>query len=73
MSLRNRFVTPAHYRSSVVGVTLEPCPFCASHNLAVCMTRESHVSCLSCGADGPIGEAGNPQSTASKWNSRSPK
>lgn len=36
--------------------TLEPCPFCRTRNVGLFCGPLPHVSCMQCGADGPIDE-----------------
>lgn len=61
------------------GIELDRCPFCYSTAVALYMGPLPHVTCLHCGADGPI-----PQDTRAPledrqlravrlWNTRGPQ
>lgn len=57
------------------GVELGPCPFCLTLNVGLFMGPNPHVTCMSCGADGPLTslspyDAGVLSQVCHLWNSR---
>jgi len=55
----------------------KPCPFCASRGVGLYMGPLPHVSCLACGADGPLADEGTRDDNEYrqyqailKWNQR---
>jgi hypothetical protein len=51
-----RNVMPPYEVEARFNTTLEPCPFCRSRSVGLFCGPLPHVSCMSCGADGPIDE-----------------
>ncbi|WP_431768409.1 Lar family restriction alleviation protein [Rhizobium phaseoli] len=65
------FRTSHHVPPSVFGMEARGCPFCGSTSVAVYAGFRNHVSCMTCGADGPVGERGaDPRDAVARWNSR---
>ncbi len=57
-------------------VAVEPCPFCRSGNVGLYLGPSPHMTCLDCGADGPLPETRMERdwtnfAAVELWNQRS--
>lgn len=66
-----RFATHHHASPAEFGMSALPCPFCASINVGVYVGNYHHMTCLACGAEGPMCTRDEPpQAAIERWNSR---
>lgn len=51
-----RNIMPSYEVEARFNTELKPCPFCQSRSVGLFCGPLPHISCMSCGADGPVDE-----------------
>lgn len=75
----NPRIRPAKFVAERFGVELKPCPFCGGKVIGLYLSLSPHITCGTCGADGPtFGESridieDRQYQAARAWNGAFPR